>query len=798
MSTATPRLDLADNRHHSVLWALLLWSLVTGVMGSPTAGAHASLDRAEPPVDGLVVASPAQLRLYFTEEVAAANPAPSIKLLDEEGEPQDVQVRQVAPGGDSRTVIADVEPLERGTYTVAWSVRSATDGHQLSGTYAFRVGGGIPPGLATTEGETPAPWAVATRWLTFLGVSAAAAGFLFPIFVLRRAESATSESRRHRIILAGSTIALLASLAEPILQSLFPPEQLVLDVPSALRALPSAWWYRPIGLAIALLLAMAMLSPYRDRLSVGHRAIAWVGAVAALSALLGLSLTSHAAGQDTWRSAALASNFLHQVVVALWIGGLLHLALWWPTRAATSEDDTITTPVRRFSLLALPMVVLALLTGLVNTGFAFPLQEGLEEFGFAPNAFATLWTSDYGYVLIAKVLILIIPLALAAYHRRAVARAARTLGETTQRMGAGLRKTLRLEVLTVLAVILGGSTLALSAPPTVQTAPLDRLVLTAPAHAADGTTTDIVHLEADPAAPGDNVLTLRVTDPEGTPIPASPAPRITLDFLSLDHGTSDQGRQLQPVAGEPATFTSEGLELSLEGWWSVTVTIRRQGQDDTQARIYLLLPDPNTNGFDAPPEPSTSAEAQAVFERGLATMLSWSSVRVTERVASGSDALVVVERAVTTATNNQPLSNSFAVQYSGSFAPTATGDPPSPPLFDPAHDVTIGDQGWRRLADGTWEESRPRPAEPPSEWGNTYDGAEQIRLGTTEEINGELAQVVTFHTPDQERQSEAWFVWWVGTETGHVYRAAMIARQHYMVWEYSSINEPFVITRPDE
>jgi methionine-rich copper-binding protein CopC len=110
MSKPILRLHIGAICRRCILWALL-WSLVAGVLGAASAGAHASLERAEPPMDGLVIASPPQLRLFFTEEVAADNPAPSIQLLNEAGEPQDVQIHPLGGEGDARTVIADLEPL---------------------------------------------------------------------------------------------------------------------------------------------------------------------------------------------------------------------------------------------------------------------------------------------------------------------------------------------------------------------------------------------------------------------------------------------------------------------------------------------------------------------------------------------------------------------------------------------------------------------------------------------------------------------------------------------------------------
>lgn len=243
-------------------------------------------------------------------------------------------------------------------------------------------------------------------------------------------------------------------------------------------------------------------------------------------------------------------------------------------------------------------------------------------------------------------------------------------------------------------------------------------------------------------------------------------------------------------------YIIEGLALSLDGWWSITATIERDGQEDTQAQLYTLLPDPNVHGFDAPPEPETDPEARAVFDRGLQAMTSWTSIRTLERIASGSDALVMVERVVTTGGMDQPPAHVIVVTYAAGFAPSVSGEPPPPPQFIASYSITIGDQGWKRGPDGSWLEAPPTRASLPSEWGSIYTGADNFQLGATTEVNGEPVQIVTVHTPEQPSQTEAWFAWWVGTESGNVYRVAMVAQQHYMVWEYSDFNEPFSIEKP--
>ena len=769
------------------LW-LLLATVTATIVGTPPAGAHTELERAEPPIGGVVVAPPDRIELIFTGAVAATDPAPSLQVFDEAGDPQPVQLLPL--GDDPHSVVAEIGALEAGTYTVAWTVQSASDGHILSGTYGFRVGGGVPPGMASTEGEIPAPWAVATRWITFLGIAVALTGFLFDRAVLRRDEQpAQYLHRRARLILAGAAVALLASLAEPLLQTWYPPENVELDLSSAIAGLPTAWWLRPVGMGITVALGVVLAGPFRGRMP---RFVPFGGVAASLLALAGLSLTSHAAGRETWQMAATLSNLVHQISVALWTGGLVLLALWWPFRDTTAATSEVA-PLRRFSTLALPLVTIALATGAINTGFAFPLAAGVEEYGVTPDAFATLWTSNYGYVLLAKLLILIVPLGLAITHRATIAR---VVGTASARVGARLGRTIRLELFAVAAVVLAGVGLALSAPPTIERPPLDEVVLTAPAYTADGAMTGVVHLTLDPAEPGENRLQLQVTDLYGEPLATEPLPAVTLDVKSLEHSGVHHAVELPLVDPSLAAYAVGDVPFGPNGWWEITTTIARPGQEETQARMYLLLPDPNVHGFDAPPDRAMSAEAEAVFERGLARMTSWTSVRSRERIASGSDAVAIIERAVTTGGEDEPPAQTIVGVYSAGFAPSVTGEPVAPPKFVFSYSVTVGDQGWRREPDGSWQEAPPTRASLPDEWDNTYVGAEDFQLGVTDEINGEAVQVVTFYLPEQGAQAEAWFAWWVGTESANVYRVAMVAQAHYMLVEYSDINAPIRIEEP--
>src|SRR5262249_14044900 len=151
-----------------------------------------------------------------------------------------------------------------------------------------------------------------------------------------------------------------------------------------------------------------------------------------------------------------------------------------------------------FSRYALVLALVGIGTGVLNAGLVLPTLR-------------SLWESDYGDVLIAKVLILVPVLGLATFHRLWLHRVA-------VRVGTALRSTVRIEAALVLLVVLGGSILALMAPPTAAHGDLKLVDLAAPT--SDGTKPEdlLVRLQVKPAKPGNNQLRVIVAYADGSPI----------------------------------------------------------------------------------------------------------------------------------------------------------------------------------------------------------------------------------------------------------------------------------------
>src|ERR671915_895109 len=105
------------------------------VLACAPALAHANLVETSPPQGSEVSKPPERVELHFSEPVDAE--FDPVVVRGAGGARVDAHDARVDPE-DARVVLADVEKLSKGSYTVKWSVTSI-DGHVVDGRYAFVV-----------------------------------------------------------------------------------------------------------------------------------------------------------------------------------------------------------------------------------------------------------------------------------------------------------------------------------------------------------------------------------------------------------------------------------------------------------------------------------------------------------------------------------------------------------------------------------------------------------------------------------------------------------------------------------
>lgn len=395
--------------------------------------AHATLVEASPTRGGEVSEPPDRVKLRFTEPVDAEFEPVVVRAAD--GARVDARDARVDPK-DARVVLAGLEELPEGSYTVEWRVTSI-DGHIVEGLYEFAVaaaGGDRSPG---DEEDTSQAAGTHGGHLAGHGEGAAsdARGGAVPGSAWGRATGIS-----HGLGLAAA--ALLAGLA-PF---------------AALVWLPASRWsgagraaIRPFGaLAWGLLLALAVagageLSSFAvrasgDALSAG---LFWrtlldsrVGAVwlarLGLALLAATAITAAAGSERTWpwwaatgagalllttltglshaaatgRTLPLLADWTHAAAAAVWMGGLLGFAVALfsgPLRGMTPDvrAKLRERSVRRFSVVATTAVVVLACTGLYAAVLHVPSPQALLG-------------TPYGLALVAKLVLLTLLLGVGA------------------------------------------------------------------------------------------------------------------------------------------------------------------------------------------------------------------------------------------------------------------------------------------------------------------------------------------------------------------------------------------------
>ncbi|MGB2953513.1 MAG: copper resistance protein CopC [Gaiellaceae bacterium] len=328
------------------------------------ASAHARLQRSDPPDGAVVGKAPAVVRLFFDDTIEPIGGTRAIR----NGGGSVLSGKPYRPRGKSRELVVPLRArLSTGDYTVLWKALS-NDGHIVEGVIAFAVGAGRAPPTAALSAASPGPRAkdVTFRWLFLAGLLTAVGAAAFELFVLRH--------ERQESTVPYALMAVGFALAAGGVAGLVPHHQATTRFGITYQ----------IGGAIAL--AGALLGVLR----LAEPRLRFLPSLAALALLPVPSIAGHAMDAGQPRVLSVAADILHIGAAAIWVGGLLCLAL----------VGRLPGVARRFSAVALVTVAVLATTGVVR---ALVELTSVDQ----------LWSSGYGRALLVKTGLLALVLAVA-------------------------------------------------------------------------------------------------------------------------------------------------------------------------------------------------------------------------------------------------------------------------------------------------------------------------------------------------------------------------------------------------
>ncbi|QQP93382.1 CopD family protein (plasmid) [Skermanella sp. TT6] len=411
----------------------LLMLVLASLVHAPAALAHAVVVETGPEDGARLDAPPREAWLRFNEPVRPV----TVRVLAAGGGAVTGPEAVTAEGETIR--IALPEDLPEGGYVLSYRVTSA-DGHPVAGSIVFAAGTEAPPAAVTEPSATDgtAVAAAAVRALHYAALLFAAGGGLFLAFVPARRDPLGG--RLTPALCLGAAVAALTGmlgigLAGANLQG----------APLG-SLLQGGTWQTGLATSVGFagLLALAGLLAGTTGLALDGRRGDAALVVGALLASASLAVTGHAAtAPPRWLSQPLV--FAHALAAIYWVGAL------WPLIVVlrTVPPDEAIRAVQRFSRLAVPAVAVLALAGTVIS---------MLQLGDA----ATVATTAYGRIWLAKAMLVAILLALAAINRQRLTPA---LAEGRPAAARRLARGIRIELLAVAGIILATASFPLTPPP---------------------------------------------------------------------------------------------------------------------------------------------------------------------------------------------------------------------------------------------------------------------------------------------------------------------------------------------
>lgn len=574
---------------------LIALALLCCLFGLRRVMAHAILERADPPPNAALATPPAEIRLWFSEPLEAG--FSGLTLLDTNGTP--VTLPSIAvDSSDPYQLVAQIDSLPDGLYTVSWRALSAADGHVTQGSYAFSIGRAYQAGDASAgiSENVPAEGAV-IRWLNFLSMSLAVGSTGFWLFAWNPSKFGAQPDAERRMMtliwigwgLLGVTSVLLLFLQASVAAAtpLFDTRTFaMLENFLASTRFGSLWIARmALWIAMGFTLGLAASQPR----------FLWGAFLCGAGVLLTTALFSHASIAPD-QAAAIAGDWLHLMMTTLWVGGLVQFlnVLGFARRAFADEVTSATRLVMYFSNYARVAVVALLITGV----YAAWLQVGTPE---------GLLTTLYGRALLVK-LVLFAPLLLIAAVNLVVTARGLQAGQSVWvgrlRGLIGAEIALLVGILAAVGVMTSGNPsrgvlAARAAVPVVESSDGFFEIVTAD--------TMHVHLDIAPAYAGTNTFVVELYDGNEQVKDAS----VRLRFRPQDPRIGESTLVLEPLPD--GTYTASGDNLSLTGRWRVRAMVQRPGAFDTVVDFDVEVA--------PPPPPPAPIEPSVPFDQRMLALL---------------------------------------------------------------------------------------------------------------------------------------------------------------------------------
>ena len=502
-------------------------AFILALLAPGLAFAHAALIESQPADGSVVETAPERFVLDFTEPVSPL----VLRLVGADGSVRLLENYEAR----GKAVVVETPALAGGTHVLSWRVVSE-DGHPIGGSVVFSIG------APSISGTPPIPDGIgppvrAGIWIAkvgvYLGLFFGLGGAFFLGWIARGAAPDLAGSRS--FVASALGVGLLSAPVSLGLQGL---DALDLTLGALATAAP---WKAGFGTSYGATTLIAIVAFLAGLVSLYAKQPA-LGRLLSLGGFLGVGLALAASGHASAASPQWLTGpavFVHGIAVAFWIGALVPLGI-----LLARDGVDVGRALWRFSWM-IPFVVALLLVA--GTTLAIIQVE-------RP---AALLDTDYGRVLLVKLVLLAGLFGLAAVNRWRLTATVATGG------GRNLARAIALETVLALSIIGTAAVWRFTPPPRVLA-----IEAAKPAKQHVHTERVMADLTIAPGRAGPTNVSIVLRSPDFAPFTAKD---VTLVLGHPDIGIEPIRRKAR-MAGEGMWVIDE-LQLPVAGVWSFSIDV---------------------------------------------------------------------------------------------------------------------------------------------------------------------------------------------------------------------------------
>jgi putative copper export protein len=317
------------------------------------------------------------------------------------------------------------------------------------------------------------------------------------------------------------------------------------------------------------------------------------------------SSISHSSSVESWSQIGIFTDFVHTVVVSIWIGGLTYISyVFFPNIKDVTRiisDNVQAVPIQQISV---ELLMLARFSILATISIAIISITGLFLAWLHILTIDELLVSNYGRTLIVKLSIALPVIIFGAYHQFWISRTfnlryvERNYGEKPNikksrfKFPASVKSTIKIEVILMLFVLAAASLLTVTSPPSqnhqmIHAGTSDNQV-SSDMNSKFVKTLEIqgvpISIHISPFVVGFNNFTVNFLGENQNVTKVS---NVFIEFKKADLSLSAINAKLE--SSNDTAYSTFGGYLSQPGEWDLKITVQRSSSYDLNYRLGLIV-----------------------------------------------------------------------------------------------------------------------------------------------------------------------------------------------------------------